>query len=154
VLGTPGNAILKICLTVPTDHLSHTTTEGSTSHLLAHLIARDDEVRGINALLVVTSERLETESNCANTFERRTLEYFSQLRQDIINQVSAPKSEAEAEAARAGTKARKLIEEKMVTIAYKEGGHCRYKQGLSYGRRVNFDEGRSWPIRYSTSLVH
>jgi hypothetical protein len=65
------------------------------------------------------------------------------LRQDIINQVSAPKSEAEAEAVRARTKARKLIEEKMVNRGYKEG--------LLYGRRLGFDEGRSRPIRYSAS---
>jgi hypothetical protein len=169
-------------------HRSHTTTEGSTSHLLARLIARDDEVREINALLVVTSERLETESNRANTSERRALEYFSRLRQategrdraeqdaarlreelklyklqldnaqkeifraqDIINQVSAQKSEAEADAARARTKARKLIEEKMVMIAHEEGRHRGYKEGLSYGRRLGFDEGRSRPIRYSAS---
>ena len=50
-------------------------------------------------------------------------ENFSRLSQDIINQVSAPKSEAEAEAERARTKARKLIGEKMVMIAYKEGRH-------------------------------
>jgi len=41
--------------------------------------------------------------------------------QDIINQVSAQKSEAEADAARARTKARKLIEENMVMIAHEEG---------------------------------
>ncbi|KAJ8580590.1 hypothetical protein M405DRAFT_869363 [Rhizopogon salebrosus TDB-379] len=40
-----------------------------------------DEVREINALLVVTSERLETESNRANTSERHALEYFNRLRQ-------------------------------------------------------------------------
>jgi hypothetical protein len=169
-------------------HRSHTTTDGSTSHLLARLIARDDEVREINALLVVTSERLETESNRANTSERRALEYFNRLRQategrdraeqeaarlreelklyklqldnaqkeifraqDIINQVSAQKNEAEAEAARARTKARKLHEEKMVMIAHEEGRHRGYKEGLSYGRRLGFDEGRSGPIRYNGS---
>jgi len=60
-------------------HRSHITTEGSTSHLLARLIACDDEVHEINALLVVTSERLETELNRADTSERRVPEYFSQL---------------------------------------------------------------------------
>ncbi|KAG1831910.1 hypothetical protein DFJ58DRAFT_848143 [Suillus subalutaceus] len=128
---------------------------GSSNHLLARLIARDDEVREINALLVVTSERLETESNRANSSERRALEYFNRLRQatenreraeqdlarhreelklyklqlemhkrrffghrNIINQVSAQKCEAEADAARARTKARKLQEEKMMMIAH------------------------------------
>lgn len=162
----------------------HTTTDGgSSSHLLARLIARDDEVREINALLVVTSERLETESNRANSSERRALEYFNRLRQatenreraeqdsarlreelklyklqldnaqkeifraqDIINQVSAQKCEAEAEAARARTKARKLQEEKMMMIAHEDGRRRGYKQGLSIGRRLGFDEGST--IRY------
>ncbi|KAG1723533.1 uncharacterized protein EDB91DRAFT_1255604 [Suillus paluster] len=166
-------------------HRSHTTTDGgSSSHLLARLIARDDEVREINALLVVTSERLETESNRANTSERRALEYFNRLRQatenreraeqdsarlreelklyklqlenaqkeifraqDIINQVSAQKNEAEAEAARARTKARKLQEEKMMMIAHEEGRRRGYKEGLSIGRRLGFDQG-STTIRY------
>ncbi|KAG0694828.1 hypothetical protein DFH29DRAFT_300959 [Suillus ampliporus] len=165
-------------------HRSHTTTDGgSSSHLLARLIARDDEVREINALLVVTSERLETESNRANTSERRALEYFNRLRQatenreraeqdsarlreelklyklqldnaqkeifraqDIINQVSAQKCEAEADAARARTKARKLQEEKMMMIAHEEGRRRGYKEGLSIGRRLGFDEGTT--IRY------
>lgn len=162
----------------------HTTTDGgSSSHLLARLIARDDEVREINALLVVTSERLETESNRANSSERRALEYFNRLRQatenrerseqesarlreelklyklqlenaqkeifraqDIINQVSAQKCEAEADAARARTKARKLQEEKMMMIAHEDGRRRGYKEGLSIGRRLGFDEGST--IRY------
>ncbi|KAG2339282.1 hypothetical protein BDR05DRAFT_841890, partial [Suillus weaverae] len=155
----------------------------SSSHLLARLIARDDEVREINALLVVTSERLETESNRANSSERRALEYFNRLRQatenrerseqesarlreelklyklqlenaqkeifraqDIINQVSAQKCEAEADAARARTKARKLQEEKMMMIAHEDGRRRGYKEGLSIGRRLGFDEGST--IRY------
>ncbi|KAJ8580591.1 hypothetical protein M405DRAFT_938679 [Rhizopogon salebrosus TDB-379] len=48
-------------------------------------------------------------------------------------------------------KARKLHEEKMVMIAHKEGRHRRYKEGLSYGRRLGFDEGRSGQIRYNGS---
>ncbi|KAG1813054.1 hypothetical protein EV424DRAFT_1541929 [Suillus variegatus] len=157
----------------------HTTTDGgSSSHLLARLIARDDEVREINALLVVTSERLETESNRANSSERRALEYFNRLRQatenreraeqdsarlreelklyklqlenaqkeifraqDIINQVSAQKCEAEADAARARTKARKLQEEKMMMLAHEDGRRRGYKEGLTIGRRLGFDEG-------------
>ncbi|KAJ8585080.1 hypothetical protein M405DRAFT_684489, partial [Rhizopogon salebrosus TDB-379] len=123
------------------------------------------EVREINALLVVTSEHLEIESNRANTSERRALEYFSRLcqatggrdrteqeaarlreelklyklqldnaqkeilrAQDILNQVSAQKNEAEAKAARARTKERKLHEEKMVMIAHERGRHCGYKE--------------------------
>lgn len=162
----------------------HTTTDGgSSSHLLARLIARDDEVREINALLVVTSERLETESNRANSSERRALEYFNRLRQatenreraeqdlarlreelklyklqlenaqkeifraqDIINQVSAQKCEAEADAARARTKARKLQEEKMMMIAHEDGRRRGYKEGLTIGRRLGFDERTT--IRY------
>ncbi|KAG2140954.1 uncharacterized protein EDB93DRAFT_1161207 [Suillus bovinus] len=162
----------------------HTTTDGgSSSHLLARLIARDDEVREINALLVVTSERLESESNRANSSERRALEYFNRLRQatenreraeqestrlreelklyklqlenaqkeifraqDIINQVSAQKCEAEADAARARTKARKLQEEKMMMIAHEDGRRRGYKEGLTIGRRLGFDEGST--IRY------
>ncbi|KAG2041370.1 hypothetical protein BDR03DRAFT_914068 [Suillus americanus] len=162
----------------------HTTTDGgSSSHLLARLIARDDEVREINALLIVTSERLETESNRANSSERRALEYFNRLRQatenreraeqdlarlreelklyklqlenaqkeifraqDIINQVSAQKCEAEADAARARTKARKLQEEKMMMIAHEDGRRRGYKEGLTIGRRLGFDERTT--IRY------
>jgi hypothetical protein len=41
---------------LPSYHCSHATTDESTSHLLAHLITRNDEVREINALLVVTCE--------------------------------------------------------------------------------------------------
>ncbi|OJA15887.1 hypothetical protein AZE42_09697 [Rhizopogon vesiculosus] len=145
-----------------------------TSHLLVRLIAHDDEAREINALLVVTSERFETESNRANTSECRALEYFSRLcqatggqdraeqesarlreelklGQDIINRVSAQKSEVEAEAARVRTKARKLLEEKLVMIAYEEGRHRGYKERLSYGRRLGFDEARSRSIRYNES---
>ncbi|OJA08118.1 hypothetical protein AZE42_08431, partial [Rhizopogon vesiculosus] len=54
---------------------------GSTSHLLARLITRDDGARKINALLVATSKRLKTESNCANSSGRRALECFNRLRQ-------------------------------------------------------------------------
>ena len=57
-------------------YCSHTTTDALTGYLLAHLITRDDAVRQINVLLVVI---LETESNCANSSERRALEYFNQL---------------------------------------------------------------------------
>ncbi|KAH7919799.1 hypothetical protein BV22DRAFT_1050814 [Leucogyrophana mollusca] len=161
-----------------TRHRSHTTTDGSTSHLLARLLARDDEVREVKALLVVTSDRLETESTRANTAERRALEYFTRLRsanecreraeqdsarlgeelrlyklqldnaqkeifraQDIINLVSAQKNEAEAEAARARTKARKLQEEKMMMLAREEGRRQGYREGLSIGRRLGYDEG-------------
>ncbi|KAH7890194.1 hypothetical protein F5I97DRAFT_1934898 [Phlebopus sp. FC_14] len=161
-------------------HRSHTTTEGSSSQLLARLIARDEQVREVNALLVVTSDRLEAESTRANDAERRALDYFNRLRsvqesreraeqesarlreelklyklqlenaqkeifraQDIINQVSAQRNEAEADAARARTKARKLQEEKLVMLAREEGRRQGYKEGLSMGRRVGYDEGRA-----------
>ncbi|KAF9235300.1 hypothetical protein BU15DRAFT_78132 [Melanogaster broomeanus] len=159
-------------------HRSNTTT-GSSSHLLARLIARDEEVREINAILAVTSERLDTETSRTNDAERRALDYFNRLRtvaeareraeqesarhreelklyklqlenaqkeifraQDIINEVSAQRNEAEADAARARTKARQLQEEKLVMLAREEGRRQGYKEGLSIGRRVGFDEGR------------
>ncbi|KIK91049.1 hypothetical protein PAXRUDRAFT_651114 [Paxillus rubicundulus Ve08.2h10] len=160
-------------------HRSHTTTEGSSSHLLARLIAQDEEVRELNATLFATSQRVEAESSRADAAERRALDYFSRLRstsesreradqdsarlreelklyklqlenaqkeifraQDIINQVSAQRNEAEAEAARARTKARKLQEEKLVMLAREEGHRLGYREGLSIGRRVGFNEGR------------
>ncbi|KAL4065057.1 hypothetical protein V8B97DRAFT_1915832 [Scleroderma yunnanense] len=159
-------------------HRSH-TTEGSSSHLLARLIARDEEVREVNALLAVANERLETETSRANAAERRALEYFSRLKstteskdrsdqeaarlreelklyqlqlenaqkeifraQDIINQVSAQRNEAEADAARARTKARKLQEEKLVMLAREEGRRQGYQEGLTRGRRMGFQEAR------------
>ncbi|KAG6327560.1 hypothetical protein ID866_11529, partial [Astraeus odoratus] len=60
-------------------HRSH-TTEGSSSHLLARLIARDEEVREVHAQLVVANERLEAETTRANAAERRALEYFGRLK--------------------------------------------------------------------------
>lgn len=161
-------------------HRSRSTTDGSSSsHLLARLVSREEEVREINAALVVTSERLEGESSRANAAERRALDYFHRLRiatenreraeqesarlqeelklyklqldnaqkeifraQDIINQVASQRNEAEAEAARARTKARKLQEEKLVMLAREEGRRMGYKEGLSIGRRIGYDEGR------------
>ncbi|KAG6375778.1 hypothetical protein JVT61DRAFT_2628 [Boletus reticuloceps] len=160
-------------------HRSHTTTDGSSSsHLLARLVSREEEVREINAALAVTSERLEGESSRANAAERRALDYFHRLRiatenrehaeheaarlreelklyklqlenaqkeifraQDIIDQVASQRNEAEAEAARARTKARKLQEEKLVMLAREEGRRMGYKEGLSMGRRIGYDEG-------------
>ncbi|OJA08253.1 hypothetical protein AZE42_02077 [Rhizopogon vesiculosus] len=70
-------SVLRVTITsIPTAPLFEDLPNGSTSHLLARLIARD-EVREINALLVVTSERPETEFNCANSSEGRALEYFN-----------------------------------------------------------------------------
>ena len=67
--------------------------------------------------------------------------------QDIINQVSALRNEAEADAARAWTKARKLQEEKLTMLAREEGrqeGYQEgYQEGLSKGRRMGFQEARS-----------
>ncbi|KAF9229020.1 hypothetical protein BS17DRAFT_772926 [Gyrodon lividus] len=181
-------------------HRSHTTTEGSSSHLLARLIARDEEVREVNALLLVSSDRLEAESSRANAAERRALDYFNRLRtvaenheraeqesarlreelklyklqlenaqkeifraQDIINQVSAQRNEAEADAARARTKARKLQEEKLVMLAREEGRRQGYNEGLSIGRKIGYDEGRGLRLtvgpsnrsrQYSLSHAH
>ena len=160
-------------------HRSH-TTEGSSSHLLARLIARDEEVREVNVLLTVANERLEAETTRANAAERRALEYFSKLKatietkdrsdqeaarlreelklyklqlenaqkeifraQDIINQVSVQRNEAEADAARARTKARKLQEEKLVMLAREEGRRQGYQEGWNRGRRIGFQEARS-----------
>ncbi|KAF8555443.1 hypothetical protein OG21DRAFT_1483885 [Imleria badia] len=158
---------------------SHTTTDGSrSSHLLARLVSREEEVREINAALVVTNERLEAETTRANAAERRALDYFHRLRiatenrersdqesarlreelklyklqlenaqkeifraQDIIDQVASQRNEAEAEAARARTKARKLQEEKLVMLAREEGRRVGYHEGLSMGRRIGYDEG-------------
>jgi hypothetical protein len=161
-------------------HRSRTTDGSSSSHLLARLVSREEEVREINAALAVTSERLETESSRANAAERRALDYFHRLRiatenreraeqesarlreelklyklqlenaqkeifraQDIIDQVASQRNEAEAEAARARTKARKLQEEKLVMLAREEGRRMGYKEGLSIGRKIGYDEGRS-----------
>ena len=175
-------------------HRSHTTADGSTtsSHLLARLVSSEEEVREINAVLAVTSERLEAESSRANAAERRALDYFHRLRiatenreraeqesarlreelklyklqlenaqkeifraQDIIDQVSAQRNEAEADAARARTKARKLQEEKLVMFAREEGRRAGYREGLSMGRRVGYDQGRPrWLIGPSDQLPH
>ncbi|EGO22044.1 hypothetical protein SERLADRAFT_441263 [Serpula lacrymans var. lacrymans S7.9] len=62
--------------------------------------------------------------------------------QDIIAQVAAQKSEAEADAARARTTARKLQEEKLVMQARDEGRKEGYKEGWSRGRRLGYVEGR------------
>lgn len=62
--------------------------------------------------------------------------------QDIIDQVAAQRNEAEAEAARARTKARKLQEEKLVMLAREEGRRMGYEEGLSIGRRIAYDQGR------------
>ncbi|KAG8217111.1 hypothetical protein J3R82DRAFT_5142 [Butyriboletus roseoflavus] len=161
-------------------HRSRTTADdSSSSHLLARLVSREEELREINAALVVTSERLEGEASRANAAERRALDYFHRLRtatesreraeqesarlreelklyklqlenaqkeifraQDIIDQVASQRNEAEADAARARTKARKLQEEKLVMLAREEGRRMGYKEGLSIGRRIGYDEGR------------
>ncbi|KAJ8594585.1 hypothetical protein M405DRAFT_838450 [Rhizopogon salebrosus TDB-379] len=52
---------------LPSHHCSHTTTDESTSHLLARLITRNDEVREINALLVVTCEPPPLETQILST---------------------------------------------------------------------------------------
>ena len=160
-------------------HHSRSTADGSSSgHLLARLVSREEEVREINAALVVTSERLEAESTRANAAERRALDYFHRLRiatenreraeqdsarlreelklyklqldnaqkeifraQDIIDQVASQRNEAEADAAKARTKARRLQEEKLVMLAREEGRKMGYKEGLSIGRRIGYDEG-------------
>lgn len=160
-------------------HRSH-TTEGSTSHFLARLIAQDEEVREVNAYLAVANERLDAETMRANAAERRALDYFSKLKfateskdrteqeasrlreelklyklqlenaqreifraQDIINQVSSQRNEAEAEAARARTKARKLQEEKLVMLAREEGRRQGYREGLMKGRSLGYYEARA-----------
>ncbi|KAH0830134.1 hypothetical protein J3R83DRAFT_1481 [Lanmaoa asiatica] len=173
-------------------HRSRTTDESSSSHLLARLVSREEEVREINAALAVTSERLEAESSRANAAERRALDYFHRLRiatenreraeqesarlreelklyklqlenaqkeifraQDIIDQVASQRNEAEAEAARARTKARKLQEEKLVMFAREEGRRMGYKEGLSIGRRIGYDEGRGrWVTGPSDQLPY
>lgn len=162
-------------------HRSRTTADdSSSSHLLARLVSREEELREVNTALVVTSERLETEASRANAAERRALDYFHRLRaatesreraeqesarlreelklyklqlenaqkeifraQDIIDQVASQRNEAEADAARARTKARKLQEEKLVMLAREEGRRMGYKEGLSIGRRIGYDEGRA-----------
>ena len=62
--------------------------------------------------------------------------------QNIIDQVASQRNEAEAEAAKARTKARKLQEEKLVMLAREEGRKMGYREGLSMGRRIGYDEGR------------
>ena len=64
--------------------------------------------------------------------------------QEIINQVAKEKQDAEEEAAKARTKARKLQEEKLVMMAREEGRRQGYEDGLSRGRRIGFEEGRSF----------
>lgn len=53
------------------------------------------------------------------------------------------KYDAEEEAARARSKARKLQEEKLVIMAREQGRRQGYEEGLSQGRRIGFEEGRS-----------
>ncbi|KAF8555411.1 hypothetical protein OG21DRAFT_902635 [Imleria badia] len=153
----------------PSHQRAHTTTIGSrSSHLLARLVSREEEVRELNAALVVTNERLDAETSRANAAERRALDYFHRLRiatencehteqesaglreelklyklqlenaqketvraQDIIDQVVSERNEAEAEAARAKIKARKL-QEKLVVLAREE-----HRIGGSQGHRTD-----------------
>ncbi|KAI6027181.1 hypothetical protein EDC04DRAFT_168880 [Pisolithus marmoratus] len=156
------------------------TTESSRSHLLARMIAQDEEIREVNSYLAVANERLDTEATRANAAERRALDYFNKLKsaieskdrteqeaarlreelklyklqlenaqreifraQDIINQVSSQRNEAEAEAARARTKARKLQEEKLVMLAREEGRRQGYQEGLMRGRSLGYYEARA-----------
>ncbi|KAF8555408.1 hypothetical protein OG21DRAFT_902527 [Imleria badia] len=150
---------------------SHTTTDRSgSSHGLASL---EEEV--FNAPTVVSTERPEAETTCANAAERRAIDYFHGLRvavenrnraeqesarvreelglyklqlenaqkeifraQDTINQVASQRNEAEAEAARARTKARKVQEEKLVMLAREEGRRMGYQEALSMGRQIGY----------------
>jgi hypothetical protein len=57
--------------------------------------------------------------------------------------VAKEKHDAEEEAAKARSKARKLQEEKLVMMAREEGRRQGYEEGLSKGRRIGFEEGRS-----------
>jgi flagellar biosynthesis/type III secretory pathway protein FliH len=63
--------------------------------------------------------------------------------QDVIDRIAQEKHDAEEDAARARTKARKLQEEKMVMMAREEGRRQGFKEGLSRGRRIGFEEARS-----------
>ncbi|KAF8555447.1 hypothetical protein OG21DRAFT_1496293 [Imleria badia] len=114
-----------------------------SSHLQAHIVSRGEDVREIDAPLIPT-ERLEL----ARLREELKL-YKLQLdnaqkeifrAQDIIDRVESQRNEAEAEAARARTKARKLREEMLVMLAREEGRRG-YQEQLSMGRRIGYDEG-------------
>ena len=63
--------------------------------------------------------------------------------QEIVQQVEKARFEADAEAARARTVARKFQEEFVVMQAREEGRKQGYKEGLRKGRRVGFEEGRA-----------
>ncbi|KAI5993157.1 hypothetical protein F5J12DRAFT_786031 [Pisolithus orientalis] len=85
-------------------HRSH-TTEGSTSHFLARLIAQDEEVREVNAYLAVANERVDAETTRANNAERRALDYFSKLK---LTTESKDRAEQEASRLREELKLYKL----------------------------------------------
>lgn len=61
--------------------------------------------------------------------------------QEIINQVAEEKLEAEGEAARARTKARQLLEDKLIMLAREEGQRQGYREGLLRNNRMNRRDG-------------
>ena len=67
---------------------------------------------------------------------------INRLRQ-IIKQSEKDLLEADAEAARARTVARKIQEEFVVMQAHEEGRRQGYKEGLREGKQVGFEEGRA-----------
>ncbi|KAF8555421.1 hypothetical protein OG21DRAFT_902848 [Imleria badia] len=70
------SSLMRCCLLIST-----TNKDGSrSSHLLARIVSLEEEVRKINAALVVVTERLEAETSRANVAERRALDYCHRLR--------------------------------------------------------------------------
>jgi hypothetical protein len=85
------------------------------------------------------SERNSNSARCTLQLENAQKEIFRA--QDIIDQVASQRNEAEAEAVKARTKARRLQEVMLGMLAREEGRRMGYKEGLSIGRRIGYDEG-------------
>ena len=63
--------------------------------------------------------------------------------QEIVDRLEQDKLDAEAEAARARTLARKLREEKVIAKAREEGRRQGFQEGLNRGREMTYYEARA-----------
>lgn len=62
--------------------------------------------------------------------------------QDILGVIEAQRDDAEAAAADARSKARKLNEERLIELAREEGRRLGYEEGIRRGRNTGYREGR------------
>ncbi|KAF8555406.1 hypothetical protein OG21DRAFT_902109 [Imleria badia] len=130
----------------------NTATVVTTQHLEAEKTrANVAERRALHRLRMATEsrERAEQESArlrealklCKLKLENAQTEIFQA--QDVIDQVTFQRIDAEAEVGRAGTEARKLEEETrtLVMLAREEGRRMGFQERLSVGRRISYDKG-------------